>query len=163
MLPVRDLNKFLGDSLKYIIPKWFDETDGMISRHCQPSQGFIYHEKLYIPTSKGISVFDTDIESSASKSSAVYIENIRTEHDELMIRDEGITLSAGSNLLEIKLTSFNFSAISKLHFRYKLGGYDPDFRYIPPDADRIITYKNLVPGNYLFMVQARAPYGRSQF
>jgi ligand-binding sensor domain-containing protein/AraC-like DNA-binding protein len=149
------LNDFLNDSLKYIIPLWFTNFDGMISNQCMHTSGFLNDDKLYIPTAKGVSVFN-NIYSHSLKSKLLPIQMERIQSGQMALNsiENMIKLPAGNEELRINLTAFDYSAQSKIHFRYKLENYDSDYHYISPGNDRIISYRDLIPGIYTLKIQA---------
>lgn len=54
--------------------------------------------------------------------------------------------------LEIKYTALSFSTPEKLHFRYRIDGYDSD--WVDAGKERSVHYGRLPYGNYTFRVQA---------
>jgi len=154
MLSKNDLKNVLLDSVKYVVPIWHDESDGMLSSQCQPSAGFISENKLYMPTSMGISVFNLQKERAELKSIPVTIENISTELGSITVENGIGILPTGSELVDFQVTAFEFSSPGKLHFRYKLEGFDSDFIYLNSGKERNIIYKNLPAGTYDLYLQA---------
>ncbi len=105
-------------------------------------------------TSNGISVFDLKKIPIEAQSIAIHIEEIRAGQENLIRKDNKIIVPSGSNLLDLEVTAFDYTAISKLHFRYKLEGYDSNFHYLKPDGDRIISYSDLPAGDFQLKVAA---------
>ena len=56
----------------------------------------------------------------------------------------------GSGELEIRYTALSFTTPARIHFKYRLDGFDVDWR----DADdrRAAYYTNIPPGQYTFRV-----------
>jgi serine phosphatase RsbU (regulator of sigma subunit) len=61
-------------------------------------------------------------------------------------------LPAGSRDFEIVYTALSFTAPERVHFKYKLEGFDKD--WVDAGTRRIAYYTNLVPGAYVFDVKA---------
>ena len=64
-----------------------------------------------------------------------------------------ITLEHNENLFSIEFAALDFFQPSKNRYRYKLEGFDQEWRETGSDG-RNITYTNLDPGEYEFTVQA---------
>jgi len=56
------------------------------------------------------------------------------------------------NNLQIEFFGIDFSASESLHYQYKLDGADRDWS--APTLQRVVSYANLAPGTYRFMVRA---------
>ena len=68
-------------------------------------------------------------------------------------------LPAGSgHLLEIRYTANSFAAPDKVRFRYRLDGYDQEWRS-DSNNRRVAFYTNLRPGDYSFQVKACNNHG----
>jgi signal transduction histidine kinase/streptogramin lyase len=63
-----------------------------------------------------------------------------------------ITLRPNTKTLQFRYTALSLTAPERVRFRYKLEGFDPDWR--GPVTTREITYTNLPPRNYRFWVIA---------
>ena len=66
--------------------------------------------------------------------------------------DNGLRLPALTRDLEIDYTALSFVAPQKVHFQYKLEGYDHDWQDVP--TRRQAFYSNLPPRHYKFRVRA---------
>ena len=83
---------------------------------------------------------------------AVHIEHVSVGGN---VRDPGepLRLGASSQNIEIGYTAVALTAPSRLRFRFRLKGVDPD--WIDTGATRHVFYPSLPWGNYMFQVQAR--------
>ena len=61
------------------------------------------------------------------------------------------------NNLQIEFFGIDFSAGESLHYQYKLEGADRDWS--APTLQRVVSYANLAPGSYRFVVRAINPDG----
>ena len=61
-------------------------------------------------------------------------------------------LSAGQNQLEFSFVGLNFASGDVLRYQYKLEGTDGDWS--APTDQRVVTYANLAPADYKFLVRA---------
>jgi len=64
----------------------------------------------------------------------------------------GVSTRRGGGELTIQYTALSFIASPRIHFRYKLAGYDSD--WIDAGTQRSALYGNLKPGQYVFHVAA---------
>ena len=64
-----------------------------------------------------------------------------------------ISLEHNENLFSIEFAALDFLQPSKNRYRYKLAGFDQDWQEVGSSGRRV-TYTNLDPGTYNFMVQA---------
>lgn len=63
-----------------------------------------------------------------------------------------IKLSHAQNNMQIDFFGIDFHARESLRYQYRLEGADHDWR--PPTLQRSVTFANLAPGSYRFMVRA---------
>lgn len=63
-----------------------------------------------------------------------------------------LSLPQGTRNLSIDYTGLSLSVPSRVRFRYRLTGVDPE--WVDPGTRRQAFYTNLAPGNYAFRVQA---------
>ncbi len=141
----------------------FDEKEGMNSSECvmtgHPSAWKTKKGILYIPTVKGIAVFDLDRfwENiiAAAQTPPVVIENVIADNQSISLNG---MLPAPTRMVEIYFTALSFTAPDKLRILYKLEGYDPQWQEATPEATpqqkRMVLYVNLAPGDYCFNVIA---------
>ncbi len=65
---------------------------------------------------------------------------------------EEIILEHDQSVITFKFAALSYQLSYKNHFQYKLEGFDKDWS--PPRTRNEVTYTNLPPGNYTFMVRA---------
>ena len=68
-----------------------------------------------------------------------------------------ITLSPEENIFTIEFTALQYTNIETLNYQYKLEGFDK--KWMDSDFSNQVTYTNLSPGNYTFIVKAVNPQG----
>jgi signal transduction histidine kinase len=83
---------------------------------------------------------------------AVLIEELEADQKPVPVR-EGVRLRPGRGDLTFRYTGLSLLAPDKMQFRYKLEGYDPDWR--EAGTRRVAYYTNISPGDYTFRVIAR--------
>lgn len=64
---------------------------------------------------------------------------------------ENIELKHDQNAFTIEFSALNYQYHSQLNYRYRLEGFDRDWRYSGPH--RVASYNEVPPGNYTFLVE----------
>jgi ligand-binding sensor domain-containing protein/AraC-like DNA-binding protein len=141
----------------HIFATFFDETDGMFSSQCigegQPSGWKTASGRLLYPTGNGVAILYPENIPVRTTSPEVFITDIRLDNISIQgKKDSG--LLPKSEIIEFFFTALDFSAPEKLHFQYKLEGYDNKFVNMPFGLERFTRYVNLDPGKYRFIVKA---------
>lgn len=80
------------------------------------------------------------------------IERVVADERELALGAPTI-VPAGTRRLELGFTAFALTAPERVHFRYRLAGYDEQWN--EAGAQRRVSYTALAPGEYSFAVEAR--------
>ncbi|MEW6157216.1 MAG: two-component regulator propeller domain-containing protein [Verrucomicrobiota bacterium] len=148
------------------------EMDGMrsavTSSGYQPSGWKTVDDRLWFPTMNGLVVIDPASMIENSLSPSVIIE--QAVADEEVIFGDGLPpdtplfkgreprsilrLPPGrARVLQIRFTATTFQNPQGTRFRYKLEGYDPNWREAQGN-ERVAVYTNLRPGSYNFRVKA---------
>ncbi len=65
---------------------------------------------------------------------------------------ESLTLSHRDNIFSLEFSALSYSNAHKNRYRYRLEGLEPDWNEVD-SKQRLATYTNLDPGNYVFHVQ----------
>jgi ligand-binding sensor domain-containing protein/AraC-like DNA-binding protein len=145
----------------------FDEKEGMPSGECvmagHPSawktRGQGKQSKLYIPTIKGIAVFDpgtpgTLMPGVKPPPPPVIIEDVIVDNRSITDMSSIPVLPPQTRVLEFYFTAVNFTAPEKVRILYKLDGFDTRWQEASPRQKRMAFYLNLPAGNYNFNVTA---------
>lgn len=131
----------------------FDQSSGMKSQECLGAAKMMVDQqgRLWVPTSNGIaSINPADLQESFHQYNTM-IESVQSEETMYYPSEEAFDIEAGSKRLTIGFTGFNYKAPKKLRFRCKLEPFDQDWMEL--GAQRSITYTNLPPKQYTFIVQ----------
>lgn len=67
-------------------------------------------------------------------------------------------LEHNQQMISFRFTSLNFTNPNQQKYRYKLQGFDN--QWVFPEDEKVATYTNLRPGNYLFIVETMDKNGR---
>jgi signal transduction histidine kinase/CheY-like chemotaxis protein/ligand-binding sensor domain-containing protein len=111
--------------------------------------------RLWFAGLRGAVVLDPSLRSRVGKP-AVALEEIAYDRQPVRARDE-LDLPPGRGELEFHYTGLDFRSPHGINFRYRLEGFDPEWR----DAfdRRAAFYTNVPPGRYVFRVIARSKDG----
>ena len=156
------LNDYAGGKIRYLVPAFFDEAEGMTGSQCsgegQPSVWKDGSGRLYYPTGKGISVFDPAKIAVRPAFPRTIIEAVLCDGKPVE-SDDVPCFPHRSETLEFHFTALDFRAPEKIRFKHRLEGYEEEFVYLPLDAERAARYVNLAAGEYRFTVQAASNDG----
>lgn len=87
----------------------------------------------------------------------VRIEGVITDDGAVHDLSDSV-LSSSTRRIEINYTALALTAPNRIRFRYRLDGFDAD--WVDAGTRRQAFYTNLVPGTYVFRVEATANDGR---
>jgi ligand-binding sensor domain-containing protein/AraC-like DNA-binding protein len=137
----------------------FDEKEGMNSSECalegRPAACITPDGMLYIPTLRGVAVFNAGAFVAAPDPPPVIIENVIADNKQVIFeKNRGESFPADTSVLEFYFTALSFTSPGKVRMRYKLEGYDSEWHEVSPRQQRTALYLNLPGGNYTFRVTA---------
>lgn len=113
---------------------------------CQSTDG-----RIWFPSSKGVIAIDPARVPANAPSSAVAIECVRIDGAEL--NPSAVPkIEPGPGNLEFDYFALDYLAPQKVHYRYRLEGFDSD--WVDAGSRRSAFYTNLRPGHYDFHVQS---------
>ncbi|MBI5215294.1 MAG: hypothetical protein HY960_06035 [Ignavibacteriae bacterium] len=131
----------------------YGKDEGMKSAECngssQPAGWKTRDGRLWFPTIKGVVVVNPKQEEPHTIISPVIIERVLVNEQPLSELDP-TGIPVGSGELEVEYTGLSFYAPGKVHFKYKLDGYDEEWK--EAGTRRTAFYTNLSPGTYTFWV-----------
>ncbi|MCK5075939.1 MAG: hypothetical protein KAR38_06160, partial [Calditrichia bacterium] len=153
----KSLTNYFDSKISHLKPLHIYQANGMADSHCsnegQPSFCKSVSGKLYYPTNMGISVINPDDFIKLNPPPPVMIEDI-LDNNISSINNDKITIPHQNDLIDIRFTAFDYMDPGKIKFRYKLEGYNSDWKYLLPTNERAAFYQNPGPGKYRFLVQA---------
>jgi ligand-binding sensor domain-containing protein/serine phosphatase RsbU (regulator of sigma subunit) len=140
----------------------FNKEDGLLDLNCAP---FLVDKngKIWLATSKGISIFDPSQSKINTTPTKTYISNIKLffENPDWSPYSKGfdannlpldLNLPYQKNHLTFSFIGINFVAPAKVLYQYKLEGLDED--WCPPTNKIEADYSSIPPGTYTFMVKS---------
>jgi len=133
----------------------FDANDGLrgLPRQREPFPTAIRSTdgRLWFSTSEGVAVIDARRLPRNIVPPPVTIETVKAD-DQTLQPASGLSLRPRTRNLQFEYAALSFTAPEHVQFRYKLEGYDDDWR--GPVSAREVAYTNLPPRNYRFRVIA---------
>ena len=111
--------------------------------------------KLWLPSRDGVVTLDTAAVASNRIAPTAVIERVRVR-DRWQEAAGGAAASFPSDArdLAFEFTALSFQDPGSVVLRYRLNGYDKDWRELPSGAARTVNYTNLPPGAYAFEIMA---------
>ena len=119
------------------------------------SKGFIEDDVLWLPTRDGVVTLDTRTIIKNKKIPHVVIERIQIEGKwQDVISNNGMDLPSNARDLGFEFTTLSFQEPASVQLRYRLLGYDEQWRDLELVTPRAANYTNLPAGSYTFEVMA---------
>ena len=137
-----------------IVPKYYSKSDGLDSDGPTSTAVSICDRDgmLWFPMVDGVAVYNPVKVRGSQIKPLVCIESLRVDTVEYKDFDNVIELKPGTKRVDIKYTGLSFDAPERILFTHQLTGFDDDFS--TPNTERSVSYTNLKPGRYTFMVSA---------
>jgi signal transduction histidine kinase/DNA-binding response OmpR family regulator len=151
----KELQEFADGKISKFHCIFYNKADGMLSAECnggfQPSAIKTGDGKLWIPTVRGIAVFDPSRARINNLPPPVVIEKMIID-DKSMDSPGFMEIPAGSKSLEFHYTALSFLNPRFVRFKYKLEPFERQWKDV--DTRRTAYYTKLSPGRYTFRVIA---------
>jgi signal transduction histidine kinase/DNA-binding response OmpR family regulator len=143
-------------------PVWYNVKDGMKSSWCTGTAIKTRDNRLWFPTSVGITSIDPQHIKTNPLAPSVMIETLAADDDTIDLYGpvkgkNPLELGPGINRLEFHYTGISFPNPQDIRYKIRLADYDSD--WIDMGHIRHTTYTNLAPGAYTFRVIAANPDG----
>ena len=137
----------------------YGRTDGMANRECnggtQPVACKTPDGKLWFATVKGVAMVDPS-RLRLAVAPSIMIQDFFVDGGRIGDGKPN-PLPAGTKGVEFHYAGINFAAPEKVHYQYKLDGFDRD--WVDAGARRRAFYTNLPAGDYRFRVRAAVDDG----
>jgi ligand-binding sensor domain-containing protein/signal transduction histidine kinase len=137
-----------------LVPQVFGMADGMKSNECsgvsQPAATRLPDGRLVFPTTRGIVIVDPERLSRNEKPPRVQVEELLAAGTSY--GGEMRELPPGAANWELRFTALSFLAPQRVHFNYRLAGFDDD--WVDAGTRRSAFYTQVPPGKYNFEVRA---------
>ena len=156
-----DLMSVVKGASNYVESKFYTQNDGLQSKGANSTalSARASDECLYFTMVDGFAVYNPLKTQAAAIEPILHIESFVLDNEEIKPDKKGIIhLPAGAKRLEISYTGLSFVSPEQLRFKYMLKGFDN--RNSKPTKLRTVTYTNLPPGNYDFVVTVKTAEGK---
>ena len=152
----KELDEVADGRLQHVQSRVFGIEDGMATREASGQAvgqgGLVARDgKLWFTTIKGLIVIDPEHLVKNSQAPSVVIEDVVVGNN-ARSANQDIRIAPGVENIEFHYTALSLLVPKRVHFKYQLQGYDPD--WVDAGSRRDAFYTNLPPGNYRFRVIA---------
>ena len=115
------------------------------------AKGFLFDDELWLPSRDGVVAMSTTAIIKNPVAPRTLIERIRIGEQWRDADPSGDwQLSPDSRDLSFQFTVLSFQDPNSVELRYRLVGYDQDWRILDDPSRRVVNYTNLPPGAYVF-------------
>jgi len=151
----QELNDFADGKIQTVTCTYYNKADGMKTAECnggfQPSGWKTTDGKLWLPTIRGVVVFDPRQVSINQKPPPVIVEKMIVDGYEIDPHSQK-EISPGVKRFEFHYTGLSFPVPERVRFRFKLEGLEDKWQEV--DTRRVAYYNQIPPGHYTFRVKA---------
>jgi ligand-binding sensor domain-containing protein/signal transduction histidine kinase len=149
------LNRFAEGQTRHLPFSVFGASDGMgiseCSRGGHPAAWQSTDGRLWFATLKGLAVVNPAHMELDHVPPKVAIEQVSID-DQPVPMGSALKVPPGHSRIEIHYAGLSFVAPRKVHYRYKLLGFDQ--HWVDAGTQRTAFYTNLAPGRYTFRITA---------
>ncbi|WP_263385041.1 sensor histidine kinase [Granulicella arctica] len=155
VIRVRKSNLLASDT--HALPVIFGTADGFHNALSRPNSAFFSkHGDLWFVTPDEIATIDPR-KTQSSPPTPNFVDEIILDDGDVIIPTNGpLIIPPGRHRLEIRYTLPELQISRRIHFRYRLKGWDKEWRRA--DTLRYATYTGIPPGNYSFLVESSDGY-----
>jgi signal transduction histidine kinase/ligand-binding sensor domain-containing protein len=150
----REMDKAAINSVHQIEYRLYDISDGMLGElRWQARDAGVRggDGRLWFATGPGVVVIDPRNLPPTPRPASPHIDSVNAD-GQAIPPQRNLTLASETSRLTINYGAVSLGSASKLRFRYRLEGLEPD--WLPAGARRSVTYSRLEPGAYRFRVSA---------
>ncbi|MCP4290280.1 MAG: response regulator [bacterium] len=136
----------------------FTVETGLLGRETNRSASLLESNGgMWMGTERGLNYFNPEFEDKEIQVPFVYLTSLQVNEEaySLFFAKNDIILPNGNQSLAFLFRVFTTREPEQIEIRYKLQGFDPNWREENASRDQIIRYNNLPPGNFRFSLQAR--------
>lgn len=137
--------------------KMYGQEDYLFQNLFSPNAAFYDGENMYFGTTSGLVQFRPSQFNKRFKETSIYFNNcfVLNTHEHLPLwgsSPDGLTFSHDQNFFTISFSVPELVTPHKIKFRYMLKGLDKEWREV--EDVRTVSYTNVSPGSYTFLIQA---------
>jgi signal transduction histidine kinase/ligand-binding sensor domain-containing protein len=148
----RSFDEYLARRIRTLECVLFSRQDGIQAGQASNGAGLRARDgSLWFATTQGVATVPLARQRPASPPPTVLIERIMAD-DQSYDPRRPARIPPGDRRLSLSFTALSFDAPERIRFRYRLEGFDRDWREVGPQREA--TYTRLKAGRYVFRVQA---------
>jgi ligand-binding sensor domain-containing protein/two-component sensor histidine kinase len=151
----QELGSFASGALHTLMPAVYGTADGMrineTSSGGHPAAWKLRNGTLAFATLKGVALIDPEHSPANALPPNVLIEQVVVD-DLVLDTTKALSIPPGRGRLSIQYAGLSFVAPQKVHYRFKLEGFDRV--WVDAGSRRTAYYTNIPPGSYTFRVLA---------
>lgn len=137
-------------------PEVFNTYNGLAGRETNRSAGLLdSHGRVWVGTDRGLSCFDPGHNRLKTPPPLISLLYTETSHGKKLLLNTAATIDNSDNSLSFQFRGISFVNEELLTYKYKLEGYDKDWREATQNMLDKIKYVNIKPGKYKFCVMAK--------
>lgn len=159
------LNDYFDGKRDSVSIQFYNGYDGMISSQCsdglgQPDSWKTVEGNLWFSTTAGVVEVNPGRTDLAEAPPPTRLERMTVDNISFGLFNPARVMTEfppGTGTVEFHYTALNFTSQEKVRFRYRLEGFDENWKYA--GTRRSAYYTNIPPGEYRFVVSARSRNG----
>jgi diguanylate cyclase (GGDEF)-like protein len=160
-MPLAELDRALASpdyspSTEIVINSGFAQPGGQAGKCCNGagnSRGLLHDRRLWLPTREGALQVDTRPLRVRASHSSIQVDRVQALGQWLLPDpDQTLELPTAARDLKFEFSVPAFQPMRVPRLRYRLDGYEQDWRDLDDNGLRMATYTNLAPGRYVFEV-----------
>jgi len=137
-------------------PEVFNTYNGLAGRETNRSAGLLDSQgRVWIGTDRGLSCFDPGHNRLKTPPPLISLLYTETSRGKKLSLNTAATIDNSDNSLSFQFRGISFVNEELLTYKYKLEGYDKDWREATQNMLDKIKYVNIKPGKYKFCVMAK--------
>ncbi|HXJ97125.1 MAG TPA: two-component regulator propeller domain-containing protein [Terriglobia bacterium] len=151
----RDLEKVAAGEARVFTSQPYGTAEGMKTKECnggfQPAGTKTRDGRLWFPTIKGVVAINPAALKGNPIPPTVVIEDAVVDK-KIFSGEAPVQAAPGKGQIEIHYTAPSFISPDRVHFRFRLQGFDKE--WVEAGSRRTAYYTNIAPGTYHFQVMA---------
>ena len=156
---LEELEEVVSGKRELLPVRYYGASDGLItsgvtstSLSAKDSLG-----RVWFTLVDGFAIYDPAKVEQANKAPKAEFQLYTIDEEAFEFSDNQIVVAPGAKRLSLKFTALSFISPENLRFRYMLAGFENKFSEW--SSARSVSYTNLKPGSYRFVVQTKNSEG----
>ncbi|MCR5289677.1 MAG: hypothetical protein K6E51_06765 [Treponema sp.] len=149
-----ELKQYAQGEITHFSTKLFGQSDGLRTGGVTATSLSMKDQvgRLWFTLSDGFAIYDPVKVTNSALPYAV-LQAVYVDNDQQDFSDSNIIIPPSGKRIRIQFSSLSFTAPEQIQFRYQLKGFEKEFSAWT--NQREVSYTNLIPGTYEFIVQSQ--------